>query len=124
MFTASGLIVRFLKVFEKSNYQRVKWVRYLTKVGGSYQIRVSKSCLSLEKQIVLIHGLDVVLRRIPARIPVAILLCVYRLFRALQTTLLSTLLPRLSPALVHYVGCDWDPENSSHNQRCGVHVKR
>ncbi|KAI0636568.1 clathrin adaptor mu subunit [Trametes polyzona] len=39
MFTASGLIVRFLKVFEKSNYHSVKWVRYLTKANGSYQIR-------------------------------------------------------------------------------------
>ena len=45
MFTASGLIVRFLKVFEKSSYQSVKWVRYLTKASGSYQIRVSKSDL-------------------------------------------------------------------------------
>jgi hypothetical protein len=41
MFTASGLLVRFLKVFEKSGYQSVKWVRYLTKANGSYQIRVS-----------------------------------------------------------------------------------
>lgn len=41
MFTASGLLVRFLKVFEKSNYQSVKWVRYLSKANGSYQIRVS-----------------------------------------------------------------------------------
>ena len=40
MFTASGLIVRFLKVFEKSNYQSIKWVRYLTKASGSYQVRV------------------------------------------------------------------------------------
>lgn len=40
MFTASGLIVRFLKVFEKSNYHSVKWVRYLTKASGSYQVRV------------------------------------------------------------------------------------
>ncbi|OAX34189.1 clathrin adaptor, mu subunit [Rhizopogon vinicolor AM-OR11-026] len=39
MLTASGLIVRFLKVFEKSNYQSIKWVRYLTKASGSYQIR-------------------------------------------------------------------------------------
>jgi AP-2 complex subunit mu-1 len=39
MFTASGLVVRFLKVFEKSNYNAVKWVRYMTK-AGSYQIRV------------------------------------------------------------------------------------
>ena len=46
MFTASGLIVRFLKVFEKSNYQSVKWVRYLTKASGSYQIRVSSDLFS------------------------------------------------------------------------------
>lgn len=38
MFTASGLLVRFLKVFEKSNYQSVKWVRYLTTAKGTYQI--------------------------------------------------------------------------------------
>lgn len=39
MFTASGLHVRFLKVFEKSNYQAVKWVRYITQ-GGSYEQRI------------------------------------------------------------------------------------
>lgn len=39
MFTASGLLVRFLKVFEKGNYQSVKWVRYMTKANGTYQIR-------------------------------------------------------------------------------------
>ncbi|KAJ3306593.1 hypothetical protein HDV03_004722 [Kappamyces sp. JEL0829] len=39
MFTASGLVVRFLKIFEKSNYQSVKWVRYMTK-AGSYQVRI------------------------------------------------------------------------------------
>ena len=44
MFTASGLIVRFLKVFEKSNYSSVKWVRYLTKANGSYQVRVRGWC--------------------------------------------------------------------------------
>ncbi|KAG0204064.1 hypothetical protein BGX28_003875 [Mortierella sp. GBA30] len=41
MFTSSGLLVRFLKIFEKSNYHSVKWVRYMTK-AGNYQIRVSK----------------------------------------------------------------------------------
>jgi hypothetical protein len=45
MFTASGLLVRFLKVFEKSNYQSVKWVRYLTTAKGTYQI-VSGGSLS------------------------------------------------------------------------------
>jgi AP-2 complex subunit mu-1 len=39
MFTASGLHVRFLKVYEKSNYQTIKWVRYVTK-AGSYQNRI------------------------------------------------------------------------------------
>jgi AP-2 complex subunit mu-1 len=43
MYTASGLIVRFLKVFEKSDYPSVKWVRYLTKASGSYQVRVCVS---------------------------------------------------------------------------------
>lgn len=39
MFTASGLHVRFLKVFERSNYETIKWVRYMTR-AGQYQIRV------------------------------------------------------------------------------------
>eukprot|EP01112_Ceratiomyxa_fruticulosa_P007794 TRINITY_DN2028_c0_g1_i1.p1 TRINITY_DN2028_c0_g1~~TRINITY_DN2028_c0_g1_i1.p1 ORF type:complete len:431 (-),score=72.87 TRINITY_DN2028_c0_g1_i1:167-1459(-) len=39
MFTASGFHVRFLKVVEKSNYNTIKWVRYLTK-AGQYQIRI------------------------------------------------------------------------------------
>ncbi|XP_061962896.1 AP-2 complex subunit mu-like isoform X3 [Populus nigra] len=38
MFTASGLRVRFLKVWEKSGYNTVDWVRYITK-AGSYEIR-------------------------------------------------------------------------------------
>ena len=43
MFTASGLLVRFLKVYERSEYQSVKWVRYSTRAQGTYQIRVSTS---------------------------------------------------------------------------------
>jgi len=39
MFTSSGFDVRFLKVYEKSQYQTVKWVRYLTK-AGSYEFRI------------------------------------------------------------------------------------
>lgn len=39
MYTASGLLVRYLKVFERSNYQSVKWVRYLTRANGSYLVR-------------------------------------------------------------------------------------
>lgn len=38
MFTASGLHVRSLKVFEKSNYDTIKWVRYMTK-AGQYHIK-------------------------------------------------------------------------------------
>jgi len=39
MFTASGLQVRFLKVYEKSNYKPVKWIRYVTE-AGNYQHRI------------------------------------------------------------------------------------
>jgi AP-2 complex subunit mu-1 len=39
MFTASGLHVRSLKIFERSNYSTTKWVRYVTR-AGSYQIRI------------------------------------------------------------------------------------
>ncbi|KAJ7294308.1 hypothetical protein O6H91_Y267100 [Diphasiastrum complanatum] len=38
MFTASGLRVRFLKVWEKSGYNTVEWVRYITR-AGSYEVR-------------------------------------------------------------------------------------
>ncbi len=38
MFTASGLHVRSLKIYERSNYQTTKWVRYVTR-AGSYQVR-------------------------------------------------------------------------------------
>ncbi|KAI9829642.1 MAG: hypothetical protein M1826_005532 [Phylliscum demangeonii] len=38
MFTSSGLLVRYLKVFEKANYSSVKWVRYMTR-AGSYEVR-------------------------------------------------------------------------------------
>ncbi|KAJ6130448.1 Clathrin adaptor mu subunit C-terminal [Penicillium capsulatum] len=41
MFTSSGLLVRYLKVFEKSNYSSVKWVRYMTR-AGSYEIRMTE----------------------------------------------------------------------------------
>ena len=38
MFTASGLHVRSLKIYERSNYETTKWVRYLTR-SGTYQHR-------------------------------------------------------------------------------------
>ena len=54
MFTASGLLVRFLKVFEKSGYQSVKWVRYLSRANGTYQIRVSPN-ISLSSELPADH---------------------------------------------------------------------
>jgi len=38
-FTVSGIQVRYLKIIEKSNYQALPWVRYITK-SGDYQIRI------------------------------------------------------------------------------------
>lgn len=58
MFTASGLLVRFLKVFEKSNYNSVKWVRYLTKAAGSYQIRVRPPFFPFIKVVECWQGLS------------------------------------------------------------------
>lgn len=44
MLTASGLLVRYLKVWEKGGYQSIKWVRYVSRAGGtsgsSYAIRI------------------------------------------------------------------------------------
>lgn len=48
MFTSSGLMVRYLKVFEKTNYGSIKWVRYMTR-AGSYEIRYEFSSLSTPK---------------------------------------------------------------------------
>jgi hypothetical protein len=36
-FTVSGIQVRYLKVVEKSGYQALPWVRYITR-GGDYQV--------------------------------------------------------------------------------------
>ena len=33
-FTMSGIQVRYLKIIEKSGYQALPWVRYITKNGG------------------------------------------------------------------------------------------
>jgi AP-1 complex subunit mu len=39
-FTVSGLQVRYLKVIEKSGYQALPWVRYIT-TAGNYEIRMA-----------------------------------------------------------------------------------
>ncbi|PWA00767.1 hypothetical protein BB558_003204 [Smittium angustum] len=38
-FTTSGIQVRYLKIVERSGYQALPWVRYITK-NGEYQIRI------------------------------------------------------------------------------------
>jgi AP-1 complex subunit mu len=39
-FTVSGIQVRYLKIMEKSGYQALPWVRYITQ-NGDYQLRMS-----------------------------------------------------------------------------------
>lgn len=39
MFTASGVYVRYLRVYDKSGYQTLRWVAYNTK-AGEYQVRI------------------------------------------------------------------------------------
>lgn len=39
-FTVSGLQVRYLKIIEKSGYQALPWVRYIT-MNGDYQLRMA-----------------------------------------------------------------------------------
>ena len=38
-YTASSLQVRYLKIVEKSGYQALPWVRYITR-NGDYQLRM------------------------------------------------------------------------------------
>lgn len=38
--SVSGIQVRYLKIIEKSGYQALPWVRYITQ-NGDYQIRMS-----------------------------------------------------------------------------------
>ena len=47
MFTSSGLLVRYLKVFEKSNYSSVKWVRYMTRGGEKIFSYIVLLCFTL-----------------------------------------------------------------------------
>ena len=38
-FTVSGIQVRYLKIVEKSGYQALPWVRYITQQGDDYSLR-------------------------------------------------------------------------------------
>ena len=40
-FTVSGIQVRYLKIVEKSGYQALPWVRYITQNGDDYRCVVS-----------------------------------------------------------------------------------
>jgi hypothetical protein len=40
-FTVSGIQVRYLKIVEKSGYQALPWVRYITQNGDDYRCRIS-----------------------------------------------------------------------------------
>lgn len=42
-FTVSGIQVRYLKIVEKSGYQALPWVRYITQNGDDYRYK----CLRL-----------------------------------------------------------------------------
>ncbi|KAG6384778.1 hypothetical protein SASPL_153596 [Salvia splendens] len=39
-FTVSGMQIRYLKIIEKSGYQALPWVRYIT-IAGDYELRLS-----------------------------------------------------------------------------------
>lgn len=39
-FTVSGIQVRYLKIIEKSGYEALPWVRYITQ-SGDYQLRTN-----------------------------------------------------------------------------------
>lgn len=41
-FTTSGIQVRYLKIVEKSGYQALPWVRYITQ-NGDYHIRMPEA---------------------------------------------------------------------------------
>ena len=45
-FTVSGIQVRYLKIIEKSGYQALPWVRYITQ-NGDYQLRTNSWFLSV-----------------------------------------------------------------------------
>ncbi|KZT60062.1 clathrin adaptor, mu subunit [Calocera cornea HHB12733] len=49
-FTVSGIQVRYLKIVEKSGYQALPWVRYITQSGDEYALRTlqEKDAASIE----------------------------------------------------------------------------
>ncbi|KAJ1506782.1 AP-1 complex subunit mu-1 [Coelomomyces lativittatus] len=47
-FTISGIQVRYLKIVEKSGYQALPWVRYITQ-NGDYHMRMPDAIKSGQK---------------------------------------------------------------------------
>jgi AP-1 complex subunit mu len=48
-FTVSGIQVRYLKVVEKSGYQALPWVRYITQNGDDYRYVLCQCALQTSK---------------------------------------------------------------------------
>jgi AP-1 complex subunit mu len=46
-FTVSGIQVRYLKIVEKSGYQALPWVRYITQNGDDYRYAKCSSIVIL-----------------------------------------------------------------------------
>ncbi|KAI0633968.1 clathrin adaptor mu subunit [Trametes polyzona] len=55
-FTVSGIQVRYLKIVEKSGYQALPWVRYITQNGDDYRYVSHISGLTMWLWIVLMGG--------------------------------------------------------------------
>lgn len=49
-FTVSGIQVRYLKIVEKSGYQALPWVRYITQ-NGDYQMRMPESIKAAKRNV-------------------------------------------------------------------------
>ena len=47
-FTVSGIQVRYLKIIEKSGYQALPWVRYITQ-NGDYELRMPEAVKANQK---------------------------------------------------------------------------
>lgn len=59
-FTVSGIQVRYLKIVEKSGYQALPWVRYITQNGDDYVLR-TVSIIGESRAELADHGCEVVI---------------------------------------------------------------
>ena len=49
-FTISGIQVRYLKIVEKSGYQALPWVRYITQ-DGEYHMRMAEPVMGTSRMM-------------------------------------------------------------------------